>query len=49
MAAVTATVPDKVKEWLDNEALEQGRSVSSLIAFLLEQAIEQRSKRAPHA
>ncbi|MEM1309855.1 MAG: ribbon-helix-helix protein, CopG family [Cyanobacteria bacterium P01_H01_bin.153] len=36
-----ATVPDYVAESLDERAKREGRSTSNLVAFILEQAVQQ--------
>lgn len=41
-----ATVPDYVADSLDKRAKREGRSTSNLVAFILEQAVQQEAEQS---
>lgn len=42
MKRLSASIPDRVYEQLEKLAMKDGRSVSNLVAYLLEQSIDKR-------
>ena len=46
MKRLSASIPDRVYEQLEKLADKEGRSVSNLVAYLLEQSIDRRLELA---
>ena len=42
MKCLSASIPDKLYEWLEKLADHEGRSVSNLVSYLLEQSVDQK-------